>query len=213
MSIPSSKDRSILPDEMAEATRQTTNMTIPAALFEQLYLAPKTQVKGHLRETFGNPTPIALGGFILTTTPVSMALLGWQGAGGFLAGANAGVFFWLGGIMTLLGAIGEWILGNTFPATVFFTFSCFWLTLSATISPDFNAIGLYSTTTNPADGLAQPQFYSTFSFFLVAMAMVCVVFMVASLRTNIFFFLMFALLVACRKRSPPLTHTCLFFLF
>lgn len=58
MSIPSSKDRSILPDEMAEATRQTTNMTIPAALFEQLYLAPKTQVKGHLRETFGNPTPI-----------------------------------------------------------------------------------------------------------------------------------------------------------
>lgn len=30
----------------------------------------------------------ALGGFLLCTTPVSMSLLEWQGAGGFGAAAN-----------------------------------------------------------------------------------------------------------------------------
>jgi hypothetical protein len=33
-------------------------MTIPPELFEQLYLSPKNRVKGDLRQTVGNPTPI-----------------------------------------------------------------------------------------------------------------------------------------------------------
>lgn len=35
----------------------TSNMSIPPELFEQMYLAPKTTVKGDLRQMFGNPTP------------------------------------------------------------------------------------------------------------------------------------------------------------
>jgi hypothetical protein len=45
-------------DDMLEATRQQTNMTISPELFEQLYLSPKNKVKGELRQTVGNPTPI-----------------------------------------------------------------------------------------------------------------------------------------------------------
>lgn len=33
-------------------------VSISAELFEKLYLAPKTQVSGSLRATFGNPTPM-----------------------------------------------------------------------------------------------------------------------------------------------------------
>lgn len=54
----------------------------------------------------------ALGGFLLCTTPVSMSLLGWQGAGGFSAAANVGAYFGLGGLFLTLGGIGEWILGK-----------------------------------------------------------------------------------------------------
>lgn len=64
------------------------SISISPEMFEELYLQPKNKVKGDLRIKFGNPTPVAIGGFILTTTPLSMALLGWQGAGGLVAPAN-----------------------------------------------------------------------------------------------------------------------------
>ncbi|KAI1741870.1 hypothetical protein F4680DRAFT_446419 [Xylaria scruposa] len=75
-------------DEMLHRTQTTGAISISPELFEQLYLAPKNHVKGQLRQTLGNPTPLALGGFLLCTTPLSMALLEWQGAGGFGAAAN-----------------------------------------------------------------------------------------------------------------------------
>ena len=56
------------------------SVQIPAELFEQLYLAPKGRTKGDLHRKFGNPTPVALGAFLMCTTALSMSLLGWQGA-------------------------------------------------------------------------------------------------------------------------------------
>ncbi|KAH6686449.1 GPR1/FUN34/yaaH family-domain-containing protein [Plectosphaerella plurivora] len=197
MSTQTTKTQNDSRDEMMETVQPSVSVTMSPELYEQLYLAPKNQVKGELRQTFGNPTPIALGGFLLCTTPVSMSLMEWQGAGGFGAGANVGAFFFLGGMMLVLGGIGEWILGNTFPSTVFCLFGGFWLTFGATIVPFYNAYGLYSTTDAVSGGLEEPQFYATFSFFLVAMAILCAVFMVASVRTNIVFFLIFVLLVPC----------------
>lgn len=42
-----------------------------------------------------------------------MALLGWQGAGGFSAAAIVGAYFGFGGLFLTLGGIGEWILGRS----------------------------------------------------------------------------------------------------
>jgi hypothetical protein len=70
-----------------QQTRTQGSIQIPADLLEQLYLSPETRVKGRLRQTFGNPTPVALGGFLVSATAHSMTLLGWQGASG-LGGAN-----------------------------------------------------------------------------------------------------------------------------
>ena len=39
-------------------TRTAQSVNIPAEVFEKLYLSPKTHVKGQLRKTFGNPTPV-----------------------------------------------------------------------------------------------------------------------------------------------------------
>lgn len=38
--------------------RATGAVSLPPDLFEKLYLSPKTEVKGELRATFGNPTPM-----------------------------------------------------------------------------------------------------------------------------------------------------------
>ncbi|KAF4457666.1 hypothetical protein F53441_426 [Fusarium austroafricanum] len=173
------------------------SIPMPPELFEQLYLQPHNKVKGDLRKTFGNPTPVALAGFLMCSTPASMALLGWQGAGGFAAAANVGAYFGLGGVLLVLGGIGEWILGNTFPSTVFFTFGGFWLAFGTTVVPDSGAYSTYSTTGTAADGLSQPQFYSTFAFFLVAMAILCTIYSIASIRTNVALFSILLLLVPC----------------
>ena len=41
-----------------QEARTNGAVSISAELFEKLYLAPKTDVSGHLRKTFGNPTPM-----------------------------------------------------------------------------------------------------------------------------------------------------------
>lgn len=96
--------------------------------FEKLYLAPEQPVAGNLRLTFGNPTPVALGGFLLANTPATIQLMGWRGSGEGTGNVAAGVgtFYFLGAVCLYAGGIGEWILGNTFPSTVFFTFGGFW---------------------------------------------------------------------------------------
>jgi hypothetical protein len=38
------------------------------------------------------------------------------------------------------------------------SFGAFWLTLGATLRPDFNAYGAYATTGDPNSGLSNPNF-------------------------------------------------------
>ena len=82
----------------------------------------------------------ALIGFLLSLTPLSCDLMGWRGAGGNGAASTGssiidasncgktltqhclGVYFFFGGVLMVLGSIGEWIIGNTFPFVVFGTF-------------------------------------------------------------------------------------------
>jgi len=83
--------------------------------FEAMYLQPERAVAGKLRLTFGNPAPIALGGFLLANTCATMMQMGWHGAGAGTGATNAGTgaFFYCGAILQYAGGIGEWILGNT----------------------------------------------------------------------------------------------------
>ncbi|KAK0799797.1 hypothetical protein LTR91_019923 [Friedmanniomyces endolithicus] len=166
--------------EEMETIENASNILRPTpSNFERLYLAPEQPVAGVLRYTFANPTPIALAGFLLANTPATCMLMGWHGAGGGagIANADTGAYFFCGGVLLYAGAIGEWILGNTFPAVVFFTFGGFWATFGATLTPFFDAVGGY--------GDAPAGFYNSFAFFLVFMAILCLFYAIAALRTNI----------------------------
>lgn len=194
MSVRSDKAQDERSDGMNKV-QTTGGISLSPELFEQLYLAPKQNVHGHLRERFGNPTPIAIGGLMLCTTSLAMVLLEWQGAGGFAGAANVACCIYVGGLLLLLGGIGEWIIGNTFPAVLFIIHGGFWTAFGYTIIPSIGAYGAYSTTGVVADGLKEPQFFATFAFSLVAMAIVSTFFTIAGLRTNVALFVSLAILV------------------
>ncbi|SMR54267.1 unnamed protein product [Zymoseptoria tritici ST99CH_3D1] len=173
------------------------SISISPELFEKIYLSPQNKVAGDLRKTFGNPTPLALGGFLLSLTPLSCDLMGWRGAGGNGA-ASTGVYFFFGGLLMILGSLGEFILGNTFPFVVFGTFGAFWLAYAATLQPFYNAYGAYgdpTADTFPGNGLETRGFNASFAFFLVFMGVLCFLYMILALRTNLVFFLIFLFLV------------------
>jgi len=64
----------------------------------------------------------------------------------------------------LVSSILEFILGNTFPAVVFASFSAFWLTFGGTLLPQFYAYASYAPVgaASPAEGLEVPSFSSGF---------------------------------------------------
>ncbi|KAH7346730.1 hypothetical protein BKA65DRAFT_551627 [Rhexocercosporidium sp. MPI-PUGE-AT-0058] len=63
------------------------SLSISPELFEKLYLSPENNVHGDLRNTFGNPTPLAVVGFVVALTPLSIELMGWGGVTGLSATA------------------------------------------------------------------------------------------------------------------------------
>ncbi|KAK5255320.1 hypothetical protein LTR40_010865, partial [Exophiala xenobiotica] len=109
------------PDTALRRLRTAGSISITPELFEKIYLSPKNRVSNNIRSTFGNPTPLALCGFLLSLTPLSNILLGWRGAGG-LGAAEVGVYYFFGGLLMILGGFLEFILGNTFPFVVFGSF-------------------------------------------------------------------------------------------
>lgn len=96
----------------------------------------------------------------------------------------------------IVGGFLEFILGNTFPFVVFMSFGAFWLAFGATLQPIYNTYGAYAPAGgSPAEGLATEGFNASFSFFLVFMGVLCFVYLICSLRTNIVFVVIFFTLV------------------
>ena len=106
--------------------RTAGSISISPELFEKIYLSPQIQVKGDLRKTFGNPTPLlvsrancspqktlltiysALVGFLISLSPLSCDLMGWRGTNGPTVGAaGTATYFYFGGLLMIIGSVGE----------------------------------------------------------------------------------------------------------
>jgi len=183
-------------DDALRRIRTTGSLSISPELFEKIYLSPQNKVAGELRKTVGNPTPFALVGFLLSLTPLSCEIMGWRGASPTGA-ATLGCYFAFGGILMTLGSIGEWVLGNTFPCVVFGSFGAFWFAFGITLTPYSGSYGSFgqNAINNPAGGLATNAFNSGWAFFLVFMGVLCLIYSICALRTNLILFLILFLLV------------------
>src|ERR1700712_2792031 len=109
---------------------------------------------------------------------------------------HSGVYYFFGGLLMILGGFLEFILGNTFPFVVFMSFGAFWLSFAATLQPFYAAYGSYSPDPDaPAEGLATVGFTASFAFFLVFMGVLCFIYLLCALRTNVIFVVIFFTLV------------------
>ncbi|OKL61277.1 Protein alcS [Talaromyces atroroseus] len=145
-----------------------TSVTLSAEQFERLYLTPMTRRQPQLAKQVGNPTPLALGGFVITTTPLSCCLMAWRGASGNGI-AFIGPIVFLGGLLLVITSILEFILGNTFPCVVFGTIGGFWFAFAATMIPAFNAAAPYSSSSvDTITGLSSSGFMNTYAYWRLA---------------------------------------------
>jgi uncharacterized protein len=117
-----------------------------------------------------------------------MDIMQWRGVPPY-GSAGLGTYIGFGGILMLLGSIGEWILGNTFPCVVFGSFGSFWIGLAITLMPTSGAV-----SSNPG-GLTGGAFNNSWGFFLVCMGALCVIYSICALRTNLILFLILFLLI------------------
>jgi len=133
----------------------------------------------------------ALVGFCLGLTPLSCDLMGLREAGG-AGSASTGDFVFLSGPLLILSGLMEFILGNTFSFVVFMSYGSFYMAVAGTIIPWFNSAGAYSSTgTNFVEGLESPAFNSSFAFLILMMAVLNLLFLVCSTRTNVGLFVIF----------------------
>ncbi|KAK5997591.1 Protein alcS [Cladobotryum mycophilum] len=156
--------------ETTSSLESVQSVTMTSELFEKLYLNPANKVSGDLRQRFGNPTPLALLGFLITSMPLAAALMGWRGAGGGGAG-TIGTCYFFGGMLQPIGSLLEWIIGNTFSYIIFGSFA---FTAGAT------------TAAEKAAGIA--SYKSSLAFFLLSMGILIFMYLICSLRTNLVFF-------------------------
>lgn len=94
----------------------------------------------------------------------------------------------------IIASFLEFFLGHTFQFVVFGSFGAFWLSFAATLTPFYNAAVAYQPD-SPETALANPTFNATFAFFPLYMALLCFIYFVASLKTNLVLMLTFLLLV------------------
>nr|DAA06461.1 TPA_inf: GPR1/FUN34/YaaH-class plasma membrane protein [Aspergillus terreus] len=146
------------------------------------------QPENAMARTMGNPTPIALAAFVLTTTPVSCALMGWRGAGGGGIGLSAAMII-MGGLTVWVCGILEFSLGNIFPSVVFCVFGGFFSTFGCTMVPFFNAAGMFNTKSLLK---VHPEFQNTYAFLFVSMDIMILFFTICSCRINVVFVTLFA---------------------
>ncbi|EME38267.1 hypothetical protein DOTSEDRAFT_181338 [Dothistroma septosporum NZE10] len=181
--------------DMAPETLQrigtTGSISISPEQFERLYLQPLSQVKGDLRKTFGNPTPLALAGLVMTMLPLSCQLMGWRGSGK-LGSATIGVYYFLGGPALWIAAILEFFLGNTFTFVVFFIYGGLDFGWGASLHPFYNGAGAYAADGLYGSGLKEPSFWASLgnpitAFCPLTAGIITFVFMIGATRINFAF--------------------------
>lgn len=80
-----------------------------------------------IKDTTGNPAPMGLLGFGMTTVLLNLHNAGLYELNSMIIGM--GIF--VGGIMQMIAGIQEWKKNNTFGATAFTAYGSFWITLVA----------------------------------------------------------------------------------
>ena len=112
-----------------------------------------------LLDTTANPAPLGLLGFGMTTVLLNMHNAGFFALGSMILAM--GIFY--GGLAQIVAGIMEWKKNNTFGATAFFSYGCFWLSLVTLII--LPALGI----AQPVDPASMAAYLLMWGFFTAVM--------------------------------------------
>jgi len=179
-------EKGSLPEHVEHHSRGAIHLT--DAQYERLFFqpAPPRAFASGQKWQFGNPTVLCLISYLLALSPTVCYFSAWDGTSTASFPALVGVFYFAGGMGMTIGAVCEWIMGNTFPFVVFATFGGFWLSVANLFDPSKQVLSAF-----PNGGLADPSLNHGLQFFFTFWAILAMLYLVASLRTNVVFAIMF----------------------
>lgn len=147
--------------------------------------AGSLSVEPHKRfRDFGNPSPLGLSAFALTTMVLS--LINVRARHVTKPNIVVGLAFFYGGLAQLLAGMWEFAVGNTFGATALSSYGSFWLSFGFVLLPFSGIESAY--TTGFADALG---------IYLICWAVFTFMLLLCTLKSTVMFFsLFFTLLMA-----------------
>ncbi|KAI0187627.1 GPR1/FUN34/yaaH family-domain-containing protein [Astrocystis sublimbata] len=165
-----------------------TTVSMPAELFEKLYLNPKVSHAGNNKHGFANPTPLGFVGFVISTFTFSMILLGFGGASGL--SPVVGIFLFTGPVLLFVAMIFEWIMGNFFPMMVMGLFTVFWLSFGLLNLPTLELGSPFATPDDPT-GLTSQGYNAAVALYLLVWGFALFTFFIFTLKVNFVFAALF----------------------
>jgi len=132
---------------------------------------------------FGNPAPLGLSAFALTTFVLSLINMKTRG----VAEPNIVVAaaFGYGGLVQLLAGMWEMAVGNTFGATALSSYGGFWISFAIILTP-----GGFEIVSSLGGGTSSP-FLDSFGFFLMGWFIFTFILLMCTMRSTVMFFLLF----------------------
>jgi len=134
---------------------------------------------------FGNPAPLGLSAFALTTFVLSLVNVKAR----HLTEPNivVALAFGYGGLVQLLAGMWEMAVGNTFGATALSSYGGFWLSFAIVLTPGgFDIQAAYSGA-----GAGVNDFANAFGLFLIGWFIFTFILLICTLRSTVAFFLLF----------------------
>jgi hypothetical protein len=178
--------------------------TVNGADYEAQYFDNNPNPNKALLSKMGNPTPLALAAFGITNTFMSLILMNVRGVKEL--NVLVGSFWFVAGMLNLITAIFELLVGNTFAYTIFGALAGYFMTLGVFFTPTFEMVEHYSKLNKfPAVPGAPPgtpisydaakgvsEFHNAIGVYNMCWACMFILFFIVALRTNIFMIFIFA---------------------
>ena len=138
----------------------------------------------------GNPSPLGLAAFALTTFVLSCYNAGIFGVqASDPVNVITGLAFFYGGIAQILAGMWELAIGNTFAATAFTSYGAFWLSFATILIPSFGIVDGYKNSSDAT-------FVNASAIYLLAWTIFTLILLLASLRTTVGLVCLFTALTA-----------------
>ncbi|KAF2814769.1 glyoxylate pathway regulator [Mytilinidion resinicola] len=132
---------------------------------------------------FGNPAPLGLSAFALTTFVLSLINMGTRNIGE--PNIVVAIAFGYGGLVQLLAGMWEMAVGNTFGATALSSYGGFWLSFAIILTPG----GFQIESTLEAKGPA--PFFNSFGLYLMGWFIFTFILLICTLKSTVAFFSLF----------------------